>query len=319
MEKFWEKFDQYLFDIVGIILPGFLAILIFCFLSGVELQSLFISTKIQSLLVPGKAQSLKAHSVALLYPDFNFQNAVVLFILFLCSALFGHTVKYFGVTFYETFGKWLDGGLYKHLRRFLHKVNRKIKNFQRRWIRGFLRRGGLWRWCLCKLYCLGYRSICWVLKPVWGIIKDDLLRFQTKKYASNYKPIEKYVVHKLSNDQNLQGLRVSDPTKFNNEIYKIADILSRNKNNGIKSLWYMHLAKYNCYRSLAFLFLATFLICLASHTSFIGGLHLVNANETVCIFSLILFITFHYKFKRYWQLCSAEALMTLFYYYYDRP
>ncbi len=306
MEKFWEKFDQYLFDIVGILLPGIVGCIILLFLKGItfELLNSFLST-IENHFIP-----------------------IALFFLF--SFLLGHVIKFGSITYYAvatpitevvfTFLKkllwvlkkilWPVRSLFfcfkKNIRDYLNKFQNKIS------YNSFLTLCSWYR----KLYFFLLKEGDKILKPIKRFYVENIFRHKIQKYGSDYQPIENYVIQEMKKDSELSNLRFDDKTKLNNAIYKISDILSRNEN--IKSLWHVHLAKYNCYRSLAFLFLFTYLICTFPELPILKNFGFINVPQFLSAFLLVFFFTFHYKFKRYWQLCSTEALNSLFYYYYSK-
>lgn len=285
MEKFWEKLDQYLFDIVGLFLPGVFALLLIEFLTGFNLEELAKDSNIV------------------------FTNSTII-IFCIASFLLGHTVKHCSVNFYKCGTCWLDDCLYKAISYCWGKVAGWMATIQTALL-SFVERKNktIHRLCLWM-----NTVVVQLLKPFQEFIGDHIFRFKTKPYdQAYYQHIEAYVVKKLSQDDELKSIdSLTDDMMLKNEIYKISDIISRNK--GIKSLWNVHLAKYNCYRSLAVVFFAASIFCyrLGWNTSPGEGQRLLYTGSV----SLIMFFTFHYKFKRYWSLCSAEALTSLFYYYY---
>lgn len=230
MEKFWEKFDQYLFDIVGILFPGAFGLLMFIFLSHWNLKHF---------------QELTPN----LFPKLD------LVIFFIGCFLFGHTIKHCSVTFYRCFTAWLDEGIYKAIRdlwqtllRFEHKLMKIPRKFI--WLRVSL---------LYKLLRKVYKCRVRFFEPLWAVLYNDLLKFSTTPYSKRkYGNIEAFVVKKLSvhPELNFTASGLTDGKMMKDEIYKISTIISHNEN--IKSLGNVHLAKYNCYRSLVFIFLSLY-------------------------------------------------------------
>lgn len=303
MEKFWEKLDQYLFDVVGIFLPGFLALLLLSLLTGINLCD----------------QGSSNHIV--------FENSQVV-ILLLLGFLLGHAVKYFSVFFYKCFVNWLDKGIYRGLAHFSSLLNEYYKrccNFLlNRLPVGQLPVGiGMLVALLKAIIKKTFQFFARMLLPLKEFLWDDLMRFKTKPYdPETYKNMERYVLEKLREDREFENMgSLTDDSMLKNEIYKISDIISRNK--GIKSIWQLHHAKYNCYRSLAFIFFVSTVSCTCilvyrNKIDLIKQLHpSFEKYLYIGIISFVLFLTFHHKFKRYFTLCSAEALSALFYFYYD--
>lgn len=227
MDKFWEKLDQYLFDIMGILLPGFFAIFVCCFLTNCKVETL----------------EEQAH--------FHFQYFTLLVYLIL-SFLFGHTIKHFSVTFYKFASNWLDRGIYV----IFEEVSKRIY-ISYQFIETIILKS-----CLDKIFIIIKRIVLRFIKPIKEFIGDDLLRFQTKPYdTKSYEHVHNYTVKKLQNDPEIQlSSTLIDDLMLKNEIYKISDIISRN--TGIKSLWNVQLAKYNCYRSFAFIFFSALVFCI---------------------------------------------------------
>ena len=98
------------------------------------------------------------------------------------------------------------------------------------------------------------------------------------------------------------------------KVYKFATIVIAQEN--LKSLSFKFLAKYNFYRSLAFIFLINQLYIVAFYKI---ANNLINPLGNILfvplsIINIILWYTFHDKYKRYWTLCGNESLIALFYF-----
>ena len=110
-----------------------------------------------------------------------------------------------------------------------------------------------------------------------------------------------------------QKLVVNYPDDWHS-LYKFSKIMNIQEN--IKSLASNFLAKYNLYRSLSFIFIFTtlyyyYFFCASS--KFISP-ELEKISSLVLLTSILLWFTFHTKFKRYWTLCGNETLISLYYF-----
>ena len=85
-------------------------------------------------------------------------------------------------------------------------------------------------------------------------------------------------------------------------------------NENIKTLTRTFLAKYNFYRSLAFIAFANILL-IAYILNFKHAIHTTAITELMYLL-IVFYFVFHYKYKRYWMLSGNEAVMALYYYYF---
>lgn len=100
-------------------------------------------------------------------------------------------------------------------------------------------------------------------------------------------------------------------------IYKLSAVIIREEN--IKSLSPTYLAKYNFYRSLAFLFLLNtiYIYILYNKASYFISPLGWQLVYPICFTNMVFWLTFHEKYKRYWKLCGNDSLVSLFY-FFDR-
>jgi hypothetical protein len=273
----FDQIENFLFDLLGIVLPGFLLLLI--------------------LLVPALMVTIDASVLA-----FNNDDVFIMlskevstwavknpmsnsfYMIFLASFILGHVVKVFSKVFYEFFVSIFD------------KFANKLINIH-------LNKFGIW---LKKKS--DYEK--WKLWPLIVFFKKQSQTIFVFKPNDYYPQNEEYIQPTITN------FNTHYSTHFTNEwmsIYKISKIIHAQEN--IKSLSFTYLAKYNLYRSLSFL--VFFSMCyqlfiitkLKDFPTGISGWLLF-----VCISHFILWFTFHEKYKRYWMLFGDENLIAFYYF-----
>lgn len=146
----------------------------------------------------------------------------------------------------------------------------------------------------------------WV-KPIRSIVMQ-VFTFRTENYYADNKELESQTV-KLINKR----LNTNFPEAWHT-LYKFANVLSVHEQ--INTLSTSYLAKYNLYRSLSLVFFVNFFyLCLF----FKSGIHylpsfIAHIKGTCLLANVFFWVSFHIKFKRYWTLCGNDTLLSLFYY-----
>ncbi|HEY6899766.1 MAG TPA: hypothetical protein VI233_03950, partial [Puia sp.] len=95
---------------------------------------------------------------------------------------------------------------------------------------------------------------------------------------------------------------------------KISGVITNQENT--KTLGPFFLAKYNLYRSLSLIFLFTIVYYIYFFK--VAGAYITPTSHEISGLILaspvILWFTFHVKYKRYWTLYGDERIMSLFYF-----
>jgi hypothetical protein len=282
MNDFFSKLENFLFDILGLILPGAIFLLILMspglFVDMANVPSKIADTSV--ILSALKTISTILKNYWATYPRSVLTIAIIL------AYLMGHTVKVFSRIKYELLTAVFDKGLNKPI----------IKAYD--WVRD-----RIFRRSSSKSYLL---------------LKDLSRPFKTLlEYIFTFNP-----PHHFQNDAILKqncldrlNTRLSiDYPDDDRSITKISGVISNQEN--IKTLGPFFLAKYNLYRSLSLIFLFTTLYYIYFFK--VAGTFIAPASHEISDLILtapaILWFTFHVKFKRYWTLYGDERLMSLFYF-----
>lgn len=269
MKEILEKIEDFLFDFLGLTIPGILFNFFLLFPIYLIEQSKISSQREAYFLI---YLNELAERISFAINKYSDTALLVVFILF--SYIIGHTIKVFSklqYDFFESiFDNFLIGPLFGKISSW--KITERLK----------------------KIAVLNFL----------GKLFEKLFYFEPKKYNEN---IKNYVFKKIKDkDSNF-----SDDW---HEVYKYSRILIAQEN--IKSLSYNFLSKYNFYRSLSFLFLINLVyeLYIFHDYSLLFYEGLINTKPLIISANLILWFTFHEKYKRYWKLCGEEAVMDAYYY-----
>ncbi|UCS93955.1 hypothetical protein KZP23_02660 [Echinicola marina] len=282
MTDFFNKLENFLFDVLGLILPGLILIIIvatpllmFDF-KHITSEQIDHST----LLSTFKFFSSQLSKLTLLDSTYT----ISLIILF--SYILGHLIKVFSIIFYD-FGRLIfDNSIVKLFDLIAGYIFEETKYGK-------------------KLSSIKYLKD--FVSPINNTIRK-ILTFQSSSYFPENEPLVEECV-KIINKR----LNTSYPNKWYS-IYKFSVVI--NSQEKLKSLSGFFLAKYNLYRSLSFLFVVTFLYFMLFYnaTELVLAEEVKNIKTLIVITSFLLWFTFHVKFKRYWTLCGNETLVSLFYF-----
>ena len=291
MSDFFSKIENFLFDILGLILPGaiillmFISPLLFIDFSKIPTESINSSVILSSLMMISKQLRLNwtAHSNTLL------------FIGLVSAYIIGHTVKVLSIILYNFLSAIFD----KSLNKLFIGLISISKMLLGKLIPGLFRKSA----SISK----ARKYIKDFFKPLSDVI-NYVFSFEAPSYYPTYEGIKR----------NCQGIVQSKyspnyPDNFH-ALYKLSGTIDNQE--GMKSLSNFYLAKYNLYRSLSFIFLLTIFYynCFFSATN----KYLLPEGEklktSIIIILGFLWFTFHYKFKRYWTLSGDERLISLFYF-----
>jgi hypothetical protein len=279
VSDFLSKLENFLFDILGLILPG--AIFLLILLSPV----LFIDIK---LAEPVADKSTLLAALTIVYgflKDYCIHYPrTALFIATISAYLVGHTVKVFSRIKYEFLKALFDKNINPWAKkRFAKLKTRLFKNrLPPRWLREF--------YFPCK-----------------KLIKD-IFQFETTSSNERDVPLRRKCVEEIN-----ERLSMNLPDSQEN-VAKMSSVITNQE--GLRSLGTFYLAKYNLYRSLALIFLFTTLYYIYFFTT--AGPVITEKSHRISgiilVAPAILWFTFHSKFKRYWTQYGDERIITLFYF-----
>lgn len=284
-----EKIEQFLFDVIGLCVPGFLFLLI-------PVWIVSIAYDYSILTIFSTIENLK---IFIENNNNYFNNTILSVMVVLLSYLFGHIVKVLSIRFYDFFKTLFDDNINIFTKLIIEKIKllgKKIRNYFQKF--------------------LVLNSIILIFSRIFNIFINllkkfllDLFIFKPQDYDNSCKLYEEKLVEYLKNQEIIPDKELD---KRNYPIYKLSCIIQDNE--GIKTLTRTFLAKYNFYRSLAFIAFANILF-IAYILNFKHAIHTTAITELMYLLILFYFV-FHYKYKRYWMLSGNEAVMALYYYYF---
>ena len=291
MSDVLTKLDNFLFDILGLVLPGliFLTIII-CPIYLIDFPNIS-----KAVVVSNPILSIYSDIQLLLNDITKINGSILIVITLITGYILGHFVKVFSIIKYDFLSVLFDKSINKFFDTIYKfgktKINMLIKKFTHEDIYNK-------QWYL-------------YLKTLASPVKNTILKiftFKSADYFSDNDELRQQCISIIN-----QKLGLNYPDKWYS-LYKFSAIINSQEN--IKSLAGNFLAKYNLYRSMSFIFLFSFIyfMYLFSEIScFIASKH-SNISSVILIVCCLLWFTFHYKFKRYWTLCGNEMLVSLYYF-----
>ncbi|MEL1239765.1 hypothetical protein [Flavobacterium flavipallidum] len=291
MDEFLSKIENFFFDILGLILPGFifLGILIIP-LSLVDITAIKVNDLNNSYILS------ELCTLSDLFKNYwNEKSNLVIALIIILAYLLGHFIKVFSIIKYEIFEALFD----KSFNKVVYYVFKNIKCFFK-WIYSFISENSLYD---TKIY-LWLRD---VFKPIKSIL-TKIFTFKSDNYFTDNSSLRTECITIINSK-----LNTNYPDKWYS-LYKFSSVITNQEN--IKSLSAFFLAKYNLYRSLAFTFLfATlyFHFFFNAASKYVAP-EIIKVNSLISLTSFLLWFTFHYKYKRYWTLCGNETLVSLYYF-----
>lgn len=298
-----EKLEDFLFDILGLAIPGFVA--------------MFVVLLLPLIIIDPELVDLSAfeHSILVTYVS-NVTNQLIIntttfswlaigFVFLVCYIL-GHVIKVISKYQYEFLVILFDQQIVKCCNDFLNLVDRFAGCASCKLIRLF---NGEYR----RLTLEQYHWYNFLISFVFGIVQIPLklIRVSTTfKPANHYEDeIADIVAKTISNKYHFMR-----PKWYT--VYKFANVVLDQEK--IKTQSFKFLAKYNFYRSLACIFSLNFIYTLAVYRKYNEIINPLGHTlfYPILIINVVFWFTFHDKYKRYWSLCGNESLMGLFYYLY---
>lgn len=280
MSDFLSKLENFLFDILGLILPG--AIFLMILLSPV----LFIDmTKLPEPVADRSALLSALTIVAGFLKNYCIAYPRTALVIAIISAyLIGHTVKVFSRIKYEFLKVLFDKIINPKAKKLLSRLKARVfkKRLPPRWLREFY--------------------------PPCEKLAKDIFQFSTTSFNERDVPLRKKCVDLIN-----EKLSMNLPDSQEN-VAKWSSVITNQES--LRSLGTFYLAKYNLYRSLALIFLFTtfyyIFFFITAGSVITDKSHRISG--IILVAPAILWFTFHSKFKRYWTQYGDERIITLFYF-----
>ncbi|HTI89139.1 MAG TPA: hypothetical protein VL727_01065 [Puia sp.] len=281
MNDFFSKLENFLFDILGLILPG--AIFLMILLSPVlfvDIDGLPAATIDGSVIL--SALKMVSHVLKTNWAVYPRSSLTILTIL---AYLMGHAVKVFSRIKYEVLTAVFDDGL-----------NRPV-------VKGYERICG---WLFRNPSSAFYLRLKELLRPL-GTVLDYLFTFRAADYLASDAVLKENCLQLVKTRLSVE---YPDDTRL---VTKLSGVITTQES--IKTLGPFFLAKYNLYRSLALIFVLT-------TPYYIGFFRVAGAfitpslneiSRLIITTMVVLWFTFHVKYKRYWTLYGDERIVSLFY------
>lgn len=291
MSDFFIKIENFLFDILGLTLPG--AIFLLILLS----PNLFFdaSTAKPDMIHSSVILSSLTVVTGWIKTYWPLYTTYVLFIGLAGAYLIGHTVKVLSGYMYDILKAVFDSTLNK----IAGPLFAGIKNIARRLLNTLIRNPQNRQ-----------HTVDWInsfLYP-WKKGLQDIFTFGAPSYDGKHQVLWQNCLDTID-----RRLDITYPRDWHST-YKISSVMSEQE--GVRSIAVFYLAKYNLYRSLAFIFL----FATVYYGLFFGETRAQLSPQVnritlaVLILNIVLWFTFHHKYKRYWTLSGDERLLSLFYF-----
>jgi hypothetical protein len=299
MKDFVDKIESYLFDFLGLFIPGLLTI------SMLIIPSFMID--FSKLLKINNSESKILSFIMILYQnvhnkDINFlRETYSIILIVLALYILGHLIKVLAITFYEISVAFFDLTINKIIIHYYFKILNKLRNHYKEKYENNK------KYKSREKMKFIYNWLVKFTKPYKNLL-NKIFVFKPDDYLNDNEPLKSRSI-KLINVKT--GMDYPDIWY---SIFKFSNIINTQEN--IKSLSFTFLSKYNLYRSLSFIFFVSFFyysIFFNVAESYIYSDVLILKGYMLFIIVLLWF-TFHYKFKRYWTLCGNETLVSIFYF-----
>ena len=281
----FEKIEEFLFDFLGLIIPGvLLGILMFLFpLISSDFTKIIKDFQLENRFFFEMLIKVKTANYRLI------SNKEFIIVFCFISYILGHSIKVLSKYKYNI-GKWFfDDGLLLLISKIFSKVlELKLPKFISIWV------------IRCKL--LNWFIIKTPLKKLFL----EVFTFKADSYDRGNSSIKTEVLEMLN-----RNYKVNFPKEWYS-IYQISRIITMQEN--LKNLSQKFLAKYTFYKSLSLIFLFNQMYMAIYHYYFKNYFTKIGHSIYGCLLvvNIILWFTFHSKYKRYWTLCGNELLMSLF-------
>lgn len=310
----WEKIESFLFDILGLLVPGIVLILgvAFSYFSLISSDSWnYLTQKVNN------GSIIVINHVSILLKKFNGGNflTIILFLILL-GYLLGHIVKVFSKIYYDACIIIFDNGIIKLLKYFWASIKKCVKNTFKDYeqfidSRPFFEQKHKLKKILKFEYKVFKGTFIFVRNIFKFILKifNEALTFKVDSYEPTNEKLVSEVISLIN-----RKYEVNFPNAWYS-VYKLSKTIMIHEN--LKSLGDTFLAKYNLYRSLSFI---SFLNIVLTSVLYFFLSEYLNPYANILgplllIIHLLFLFTFHEKYKRYFKLCGNETLIALFYFF----
>ena len=286
MKDFITLVERYLFDVIGVIVPGFVATVIYIVIARGDTYSDILS-------MFDKIENKTLICVAIL---------VLLYIL-------GMLIKVVAIKTYDVLGNCMGNSREVSIPRLFSLLTSVLTGWKKKILEKSWGSNSNHRICYWILNHIIMFSLKIILRIIIGVIvvvsrlAETVTTFKTNRCSQEYE--ELYVeLRKEMKKQNIYNFNEDVDIEVDAfRVYKLSSVIIRQYE--LKALFDNFLAKYNLFRSLALVF-------------GVSGLYsmIISAgdNYLVPICLLLLWFVFHYKFIRYWDLCGGDAVSTVLVY-----
>lgn len=287
MKNFITLLERYLFDIVGVIVPG---------LTSAILYHLIVNNNTPTELIK-QLQTMEYNIITwtaiiiVLYILGMFVKVIAIKTYEIMGSAFGNSNDCSIPRFFKRCANYLDASKNNCLIEFLEQKNESETS------------------CVC---------ICWfmdniILYPIKIFVRifvgilfnvakllEIATTFKIDRCPYDYKSL--YIeLRKEMKEQDIANFdEARDVEEDAIQLYKLSSVIIRQ--NELKALFDNFLAKYNLFRSLSLVFGAFGLYSLFFYKGEFAQYY------TICL--LIAWFVFHYKYIRYWGLCGGDAIST---------
>lgn len=272
----FDQIENFLFDLLGIVLPGFIFLLILAtpiFLVGLPSSIITFRNTPVVRFVQETSKWLQSQPVEASF-----------YALLLISFILGHVIKVFSKVWYDLLKSIFDDTVNIYWMKGVRKIGITNRRFDSK-------KG---------------------INPILYAIVKQLTTIFTFSSPNYYKE------NAALKDEAIINFNKYFDAHFKEEVwyslYKLSKIVNTHEN--IRSLAYTYLAKYNFYRSIAFIVALNLIydLIIISNVEMINGVRSSNFLIPIFLINGIFWFTFHEKYKRYWTLCGDETLMAFYYF-----
>lgn len=285
MKNFITLLERYLFDIIGVIVPG---------LTSVILYYLIIKNDAPTELIE-QLQTMEYNTIT--------WTAIIIFLYIL-----GMFVKVVAIKTYEIMGSAFGNSKDCSIPRFFNMCMCQLNASKNKCLIEFFEQKNV----------SGTNCVCWIIDNVilypikifvrilvgilYNVAKllETATTFKVDRCPHDYKSL--YIeLRREMKEQNIADFdNAKDIEEDAIQLYKLSSVIIRL--NELKALFDNFLAKYNLFRSLSLVFGAFGLYSLFFYKGEFAQYY------TICL--LIAWFVFHYKYIRYWGLCGGDAIST---------
>ncbi|WP_099190642.1 hypothetical protein [Tepidibacter mesophilus] len=276
-----HRLDEFLFDIMGIFVPGLITIAIFIVYPFSILPIEQVNPTFKKLLFYIKELN-----------SMKFDPLLIFLVLFIICYILGHVIKVASNMYYQLGKSIVDNTIIDGLDAILENIKKyrtlktsynetpKNSNEKRIYMR---------KWSIVRFF-------------VDNLLK--IITFDAPSYDYKFENMYKDTKIRLKEEY---GISYFFENREWYPFYKSGKIVSERLN--IKTNTRQFLAKYNFYRSVSFIFICHTFYMILIGNKLAPNLMIAKYSSIIIGLDIILWITFHIKYKRYWTMCGNEAIL----------